>query len=89
MNINFKNVDLKLLLSLKIPHLDRSFGIELSIKLVFKINETKLMNYGKVISIIDNYLFENISKPVLFEMTDIKIFDFDSISQNQFLVELD
>jgi len=45
------------------------------------INEIKLMNYGKVISVIDNCLYEQFEEPVLFETTDIKIFNFDTISQ--------
>jgi hypothetical protein len=44
-------------------------------------NEFKLMNYGKVILAIDNYLFEKFTNTPLFEKTDIKMFDFENISQ--------
>ena len=44
-------------------------------------NEILLRNYGRVISEIDNYLYKNIKEPALFEITDIKAFDFDYISK--------
>lgn len=43
--------------------------------------EIRLRNYGRVISEIDNYLYKNIKEPALFEITDIKVFDFDYISK--------
>lgn len=46
-------------------------------------NEIRVRNYGRVISEIDNYLYENNKKPALYETTDIKVFDFDYISKEK------
>lgn len=85
-----KNLDKQYLISIKsIFELKNDFSnvnyflSKLSDKqLANRINsEIKLMNYGKVISKIDNYLFDKKTQSVLFEMIDIKVFDFDSIKK--------
>lgn len=49
-------------------------------QIAYKIsNEIRLRNYGRVIFEIDNYLYENNKRPALYELTDIKIFDFNNI----------
>lgn len=82
-------IAIKSIVELKTTSFDLSFLLsKLTDKqFAYKIaNETKLMNYGKVISIIDNYLFEKILDPVLFDMSDIKKFDFDIITQETMTV---
>lgn len=47
------------------------------------INEIKIRNYGRIISEIDKYLYEKKVEFVLYEITDIKIFNFDYISKEK------
>lgn len=44
------------------------------------INEIQMMNFGKVSLIIDDYLYDNQECPRLFEIYDIKQFDFEYIN---------